>query len=377
VERRAHPALDEASYDTGRRIVTMKKDAEDPVPLASLDSTQQSPLGDSTKGPKVLNYIRGDTANYDPSGEKYRPRAHVLGDIIHSRPLFVDHSTDPRVYVGANDGMLHAFDADSGDEVFAYIPSFFISPVATSNFTHIKALTVNPYVHNYYVDASPNAAKVTISGASKTILVGASARAARACTRSTSPTPLHRRSRRRRARSCGRSRRRPSTTRTSTAYSELGYTYGIPVIAKVSDGTWAAIVGNGYNNQGANQAVLYVINLATGAKIAAISTTSPQAVRTRALTACPVRPRSIRTTTARSTTSTLGTSTGTSGNSISCNIGSPSSLQALHDEPGAGDHRPARRSRLHSARGPDGHLRHRPDVHEPPTRPIRTTVYYA
>jgi Tfp pilus tip-associated adhesin PilY1 len=63
----------------------------------------------------------------------------------------------------------------------------------------------------------------------------------------------------------------------SASYSELGYTYGIPVIGKTPDGAWVAIVGNGYNNQGLNQAVLYVINLADGTLKAAIPTSSPQA----------------------------------------------------------------------------------------------------
>jgi hypothetical protein len=42
-----------------------------------------------------------------------------------------------------------------------------------------------------------------------------------------------------------------------------------------------AIVGNGYNNQSANQAVLYVINLLDGTRKASVSTTSPQAVSGR------------------------------------------------------------------------------------------------
>ena len=270
----AQPGLDEVSYDTGRRIVTMKKDGTKiPFRWASLDSTQQSPLGDSTKGPMVLNYIRGDKSNEDPNGQKYRVRAHTLGDIIHSRPLFVDHSTDPRVYVGANDGMLHAFDADSGDEVFAYVPSFFISPLNTANFSHIKALTVNPYAHNYYVDASPNAAKVTLSGASKTVLVGGVGAGGKGlyALDITDPTAA--------SESAAASKIMweitPSTINNvaSTSYADLGHTYGIPVIAKASDGTWVAIVGNGYNNQGSFQAVLYVINLADGTRKAVSTAT--------------------------------------------------------------------------------------------------------
>ena len=46
-------------------------------------------------------WCRGDRANESPKGALYRPRGHVRGDIIHSRPLFVPHTTEPRVYVGA------------------------------------------------------------------------------------------------------------------------------------------------------------------------------------------------------------------------------------------------------------------------------------
>src|SRR5207248_1593462 len=135
-------------------------------------------------------------------------------------------------------------------------------------FSHIKTLTVDPYVHNYFVDASPNAAKVTISGAAKTILIGGvgaggkglyalditdpnaadEAAAASKILWEITPTTVN--------------------NATSTAYADLGYTYGIPVIAKLQDGTWAAIVGNGYNSTGTDQAILYIINLSTGAKVA-------------------------------------------------------------------------------------------------------------
>jgi type IV pilus assembly protein PilY1 len=266
--------VDAQNFDSGRFIVTMKTDGTKiPFRWASLASTQQSPLGDSTKGPKVLNFIRGDHSNEDPTGEKYRVRTSVLGDIVHSRPIYVGHPTDPRVYVGANDGMLHAFDANSGDEVFAYIPSFFIAPVATANFSHIKALTVTPYVHNYYVDASPNVATVTISGATKTILVGGVGAGGKGlyALDITDPTAA--------SESAAASKIlweiTPTTVNnaTSTSYANLGYTYGYPLIGKLSDGTYAAIVGNGYNNKGNNQAILYVINLTTGAKIAEVTAT--------------------------------------------------------------------------------------------------------
>ena len=53
------------------------------------------------------------------------------------------------VYVGANDGMLHAFNAKTGEELFAYIPSWMgpkLSALTSTNYTQ--------YTHQSYVDAT-------------------------------------------------------------------------------------------------------------------------------------------------------------------------------------------------------------------------------
>jgi Tfp pilus tip-associated adhesin PilY1 len=276
--------LDGQDWSTGRRIVTMKSDGTKiPFRFLSLSTTQAKDV-DSSKsqptsviGPNIINHIRGDATNEKPNGTNlYRPRQHKLGDIIHSRPLFVDHATDPRVYVGGNDGMLHSFDADSGDEVFAYVPSFFISPVATSNFSNIKTLTVDPYVHNYFVDGTPNAATVSLSGGITKVLVGGLGAGGKGlyALNITDPTAADEAA----AASKIMWEITPSTinnvaTTSTTGYPDLGHTYGIPIIGKASDGSWVAIVGNGYNNQGSFQAVLYVINLADGSRKAAITAT--------------------------------------------------------------------------------------------------------
>ena len=55
----------------------------------------------------------------------------------------------------------------------------------------------------------------------------------------------------------------------STSYTDLGYTYGTPVIAEADTGS-VVIVGNGYRNEGSGHAVLYVINPDTGALLKAI-----------------------------------------------------------------------------------------------------------
>ena len=81
----------------------------------------------------VLNYILGDQSQERDKAEGiYRIRYNQLGAVINSRPAYAAYPTDSdpyateRVFVGANDGMLHAFDAKTGNEVWAYVPSMLL-----------------------------------------------------------------------------------------------------------------------------------------------------------------------------------------------------------------------------------------------------------
>lgn len=246
-----------------RLVFTLRSDGTRiPFRWTDLDSTQQGSL----TGNNILDFLRGDRTGEVQQGGSLRQRASALGDIIHSRPYYVSDSDSatpaPTVFVGANDGMLHAFNAVTGSERWAYVPSMLISKM--------KNLAVTPYVHDYYVDGSVNVA--TILAGSKRVLVGAlgaggkglyalditgSARLAPATETAAAtnilweitPTSIN--------------------NAASASYTNLGYTYANPTIAKVA-GTDAVIVGNGYNNGGDYQAYLYVINANTGALISAI-----------------------------------------------------------------------------------------------------------
>ncbi len=108
----------------------------------------------------------------------------VLGDIASAKPAFVrdprklypragyeaykvDHADRPgMVYVAANDGMLHAFAAESGEELWAYVPRI------TMKKLHLQASVNYGVNHQYTVDGSPEAADVQINGAWRTVLVG-------------------------------------------------------------------------------------------------------------------------------------------------------------------------------------------------------------
>ena len=141
-----------------------------------------SPLDDVSVGQARLDFIRGDRSQEAPNGT-LRKRGKVLGDIVNSGvaysgapslrindPAYVSGfavtyaSRVKTLFVGANDGMLHAFDSDTGDELFGYIPSWVVP--------RLNALTSTTYQHQTYVDASPVVAEAKVGADWKTVLVG-------------------------------------------------------------------------------------------------------------------------------------------------------------------------------------------------------------
>lgn len=265
--------IDEQNYDTGRKIVTMKSDGSRiPFRWASLASAQQTAIGDATNGPKILNYVRGDRSNENPNGTKLRARKSVLGDIIHSRPYYIASATRPIIYVGVNDGMLHAIDAASGEEVYAYVPSMLIPTLKS-----LAPVAPTAYSHTYYVDASPNAGQVVIGGATRTVLVGglgAGGKGLWALDITDDATGAPASETAAAARILWEITPTTVNNAASTAYASLGHTYAVPSLARLNSGQTAVVVGNGYNNTGTGRAVLYLIDAANGALIRAIDTGS-------------------------------------------------------------------------------------------------------
>jgi hypothetical protein len=260
--------IDAQNFDTGRLIATMR-DNGSPIAFRwdSLSATQQGYLTSST----ILNYLRGDRSNEIPNASAtLRQRKSALGDIVHTRPYYVADTINPTIFVGANDGMLHAINAktDGGEERWAYVPSMLLNKM--------KNLSANPYVRDYFVDGQINIANITSSG-SKRVLVGglggggkglyalditgsagliagSEATVASKVLWEITPTKVN-----------------YANPLTANAYVNLGYTYGTSTIAKVS-GADTVIIGNGYNDNsgGDYQAYLFLINPYTGQRISAI-----------------------------------------------------------------------------------------------------------
>ncbi len=137
-------------------------------------------------GAERLAYLRGDRSKElsAPQGI-FRVRDSVMGDVANARPVFVGapslgvqeagydkflaahRGRTHAVYVGTNGGMLHAFDARTGRELFAYVPR--------TMFAKLAAYSSPDYVHRSHVDGTPVVAEARMaSGAWKTVLVSGS-----------------------------------------------------------------------------------------------------------------------------------------------------------------------------------------------------------
>ena len=211
----------------------------------------------------LINYLRGTEFSY------FRARTSKLGDIVSSSPVYVGapplkyadtgysdyQSTNatrrPVVYVGANDGMLHAFDAATGDELWAYVPN-----VVMANMYKLADMNYDTH-HQYFVDGSPMVADVQIGGVWKTVLLsglgaGGAAYFAIDVTDPVNPKGLW-----------------------EFTNSNLGLSFARPVVTKRATGghEWSVVIPSGYNNTaGDGKGHLFVLNIATGALMSDIAT---------------------------------------------------------------------------------------------------------
>jgi len=224
---------------------------------ASLSTTEKALLETNEE---ILNYLRGDRSEEIRQSGTMRDRdlTNVLGDITHSSPHF---SKDTGVvFVGANDGMLHAFDSGAGTELFAYIPSAMLP--------QLKNLTKVGYAesHKYFVDGETTVS-TTAQTTGKNYLATTLGRGGKGLFGLDVSDPENFEA------TDVLWEYFPTDTDADGAEDDpdLGHMLGRPVIAKMQNGTWAVIVGNGYNSV-SGKAVLYIFNLTTGALIKKLDT---------------------------------------------------------------------------------------------------------
>ncbi len=247
-------------------------------------------------GVNLINYLRGQTG-YDNrssnpvANQIYRARLATLGDALESQPAYIgaptfsyadagysafvtaNASRPGMVYMGTNDGMLHAFAASTGVESRAYVPSMVIPNMwKLADFSygtqHANYVNGSPIISDFY--CTSNCGGTGGAASWRTILVGGLNGGGRGyyaldITVPSAPTLLW--------------------EFTPAQDANLGYTYGLPVVTKLANGTWVVLVTSGYDNgttsgdgstanspAGSGVGYLYVLDARTGAIINKIST---------------------------------------------------------------------------------------------------------
>lgn len=268
------------------------------ISIAHKNDLNTGPDGPDDKGKERLDFLRGDRSN---EGNIFRSRDNVsiIGDIIHSDPVYVgapsfqyldvgpglpagdqayssyklaNANRQGTVYVGANDGMLHGFSASSGKEVLAYIPS---SVLSVKKDRGLHYLTDTAYQHRYYVDASPSIwdAYINYRGSDgsvvttpdwRTILIGSLGAGGRGifALDITNPTDFKE----------SNAAKLAMWEFSKADNPNLGFTLSKPIVTLLKTGAseyrWAAILGNGYDDNSdpttAGQARLFILFLDGG-----------------------------------------------------------------------------------------------------------------
>ena len=271
-----------------------------PFTTAGLNTAMQATLMSTLPSEYVLAdviaYLKGDQSKEQgvtgctvPADCPYRKRSSKVGDILNSSPavigvtsfgygsiiksvdataaasypayveskksIFGSNSENPIVFVGSNDGMLHAFDGrDSttgGVEQFAYIPNAVLG--------NLHELVQPGYVHRYFVDGTPTVTDAYLGGSWTTVLAASTGAGARAVF----------------ALDVGNPRAFTQTDVlwefNSTLDGDMGQFVGRPYVGLAEGNQWVAVFGNGLNSDN-QRAVLFIVDLETGALIQKIDT---------------------------------------------------------------------------------------------------------
>ncbi|MEG1202743.1 MAG: PilC/PilY family type IV pilus protein, partial [Comamonas sp.] len=287
---------------------------------SNLSATQQTALGSTTTlGQTALAWLTGTRTNErksDGTGS-LRARDSLLGDIVGSNPTWVGGPNSPyagtwtdlrhggtmpetsksydsfastqktrtnAVYVGANDGFLHAFRSgksktdgtldmtnNDGQELFAYMPDQVLRTINNTSNDNL-ALPSTSYGHNAFVDAPPGTGDLYYGGAWRTWLVGglglggniggvvaddtSVSKGAIYALDITNPDSF----------GAGNVLGEWNSdnlicSNSTTCKDSLGSTVGTPLVRRLHDGNWAVIFPNGQNSK-TGEAGIYIMTVA-------------------------------------------------------------------------------------------------------------------
>lgn len=252
--------------------------------LSQWDSLSSIGQTAAKAGGALVAYLRGQTGLEDDAGSTelpFRGRENTLGDIVNAETVFLrespyeyddaGHETFRKSIVpsflarregvlfgASNDGMLHAFNAATGREMWAYVPTIVLP--------NLYKLADKKYAHEFYVDGTPTVGDVYDGTNWRTILVGGLNNGGKGyyaldVTDPANPKALWE--------FCDNS------ALCSQTDANIGYSYGTPVITKLDNGSgtgdWVVMVTSGYNNAD-GRGYLYALNPVTGAKKFSIAT---------------------------------------------------------------------------------------------------------
>ncbi len=227
----------------------------------------------------IIDYLKGIATLEQKNTGKFRNRSSVIGDFINSKPVvagpkddygysllpaalgggasgggtygqyLLDKSTsNPTVFAGANDGMLHAFDARDigGNELFGFIPN--------SVAKKLGKLLDPGYTHEYYVDGEINVADARLGSNWATVLVSSAGAGGQGvfALDVTDPSIFS-----------GSKVLWEATAADAIYGNDVGYSIGKPQVILGEDGLWYAVFGNGFNSINSNP-VLFVVDLQSG-----------------------------------------------------------------------------------------------------------------
>ena len=264
-----------------------------------LSAPQKLLLNADAKGEDRVKFLRGDrTKEGGTTTAPFRIRASRHGDIVNSSVWYVGSPSSnfgfdsyrtfaasqkarlPMIYVGANDGMLHGFSAKDGSEKIAYVPKGVIK--------NMPLLSDPGYSHAYYVDGSPFSGDVNVNSVNpdwRTFLVGTLGAGGKGYyildvtkpgTTATDGTGIATNFAVANAAALvvmDKSANKDDAT--AGEAEDIGHIFASPVvedfnpqkvtqIAKMNDGRWAVVLGNGYNSK--NERPVLLIQYLDGAK---------------------------------------------------------------------------------------------------------------
>jgi type IV pilus assembly protein PilY1 len=262
---------------------------QDPISLIQPAATRQSHVftwngssavpfnaGNASLSADLVNYILGDSSKeLRKAGGTYRSRTAKLGDIVNSSPAYVFGNVDLNyeklgsgfgdyrafvtaklarpegvLFVGANDGMLHAFGNRAGTEYFAFVPKAVIP--------NLYKLAESPYTHQYFVDGPNTETDAYLDGTWKNLVLGTTGAGAKALYALDVTIPT----------SMDASKVLWEISSSSTGFSNLGHLLYDVQSGKVAatgsaNDDWVAVFGNGVGST-SGYASLFVVNLKTG-----------------------------------------------------------------------------------------------------------------